>query len=122
MRKTSAGILMFKRDADVLLVLLAHPGGPFWKNRDDGAWTIPKGELDIDENPADAARREFEEEMGVRPGGDLVPLGEITQKGGKARDRVRRRKRLRCCITDKQHVRDRMAAAQRTFSGISGSR
>jgi predicted NUDIX family NTP pyrophosphohydrolase len=74
---------MFKRDAGELLVLLAHPGGPFWKNRDDDAWTIPKGEFDADEAPSAAARREFEEEMGADPGNGLVPLGEITQKGGK---------------------------------------
>jgi predicted NUDIX family NTP pyrophosphohydrolase len=83
MRKTSAGILMFKRHGDELLVLLSHPGGPFWKNRDHGAWTIPKGELEVGEEPADAARREFEEEMGTSPGESLSPLGEITQKGGK---------------------------------------
>jgi predicted NUDIX family NTP pyrophosphohydrolase len=82
-QKTSAGILMFKRAAGELLVLLVHPGGPFWKNRDDGAWTIPKGELGADEEPSLAARREFEEEMGVDPGGHLMPLDEITQKGGK---------------------------------------
>jgi predicted NUDIX family NTP pyrophosphohydrolase len=83
MRKTSAGILMFKRHSGELLVLLSHPGGPFWKNRDVGAWTIPKGELEIDEEPAAAACREFEEEMGSSPGKLLSPLGEITQKGGK---------------------------------------
>ena len=74
---------MFKREAGELLVLLAHPGGPFWKNRDAGAWTIPKGELDGDEEPSLAARREFREEMGSEPGDGLMPLGEITQKGGK---------------------------------------
>jgi predicted NUDIX family NTP pyrophosphohydrolase len=83
MRKTSAGILMFKRHGGELLVLLSHPGGPFWKNRDAGAWTVPKGELDADEGPEAAARREFEEEMGKPPGELLSPLGEITQKGGK---------------------------------------
>lgn len=83
MRKTSAGILLFKRIAGDVFVLLAHPGGPFWKSRDDGAWTIPKGELDAAEAPSAAARREFQEEMGVDPGTDLHPLGEITQKGGK---------------------------------------
>jgi predicted NUDIX family NTP pyrophosphohydrolase len=83
MRKTSAGILMFKRRGGELLVLLSHPGGPFWKNRDAGAWTVPKGELDADEGPEAAARREFEEEMGKPPGELLSPLGEITQKGGK---------------------------------------
>ncbi len=74
---------MFQRRDGELLVLLSHPGGPFWKNRDDGAWSIPKGELDIGEEPIAAARREFEEEMGSPPGEPLIPLGEITQKGGK---------------------------------------
>ena len=74
---------MFKRVAGDVFVLLAHPGGPFWKNRDEGAWTIPKGELDADEEPSAAARREFEEEMGADPGSPLMPLGEIAQKGGK---------------------------------------
>jgi predicted NUDIX family NTP pyrophosphohydrolase len=74
---------MFKRVAGELFVLLAHPGGPFWKNRDDNAWTIPKGELDADEAPYAAARREFQEEVGIDPGADLQPLGEIIQKGGK---------------------------------------
>ena len=74
---------MFQRRDGELQVLLSHPGGPFWKNRDDGAWSIPKGELDIGEEPIAAARREFEEEMGSPPGEPLIPLGEITQKGGK---------------------------------------
>ncbi len=74
---------MFKRVAGELFVLLAHPGGPFWKNRDEGAWTIPKGELHADEEPSAAALREFQEEMGADPGTDLQLLGEIVQKGGK---------------------------------------
>lgn len=74
---------MYKRANGDLLVLLAHPGGPFWKNRDDGAWTIPKGELDADEGEEDTARREFREELGADPGDTLEPLGEITQKAGK---------------------------------------
>jgi predicted NUDIX family NTP pyrophosphohydrolase len=83
MRKTSAGILMYRNDANGRVVLLAHPGGPFYRNKDAGAWTIPKGELDTDEEPAHAARREFIEEIGAEPGGALVSLGEIVQKGGK---------------------------------------
>ena len=83
MPKRSAGILLYKRIAGELLVLLAHPGGPFWQKRDVGAWTIPKGEFDADEMPEDAARREFREELGIDAIGPLQPLGEVTQKGGK---------------------------------------
>jgi predicted NUDIX family NTP pyrophosphohydrolase len=65
-------------------VLLVHPGGPFWKRRDDGAWSIPKGEIEDREAPTDVARREFQEELGVPPPqGDLTPLGSIRQAGGK---------------------------------------
>lgn len=63
--------------------LLAHPGGPFWKNKDLGAWTIPKGEIHEGEEPLAAARREFEEEIGFKPEGEFLPLAPITQKGGK---------------------------------------
>ncbi|RZJ24996.1 MAG: NUDIX domain-containing protein, partial [Flavobacterium sp.] len=65
--KQSAGILMYKFVDGKIEFLLAHPGGPFWKNKDLGAWTIPKGEIAADENPLDAAVREFEEETGTRP-------------------------------------------------------
>ena len=83
MSKQSAGILMYRRSRGELEVLLAHPGGPFWKNRDTGAWTIPKGELDGDGDADVCARREFEEEIGSDPGLAFVSLGEIVQKGGK---------------------------------------
>ena len=83
MPKRSAGILLYKRSAGELLVLLAHLGGQFWQKRDLGAWTIPKGEFESDEAPEDAARREFREELGVDPTGPLQPLGEVVQKGGK---------------------------------------
>jgi predicted NUDIX family NTP pyrophosphohydrolase len=83
MPKRSAGILLYKRNAGELLVLLAHPGGPFWQKRDEGAWTIPKGEFGSGETAEDAARREFREELGVDAVGDLQPLGEVVQKGGK---------------------------------------
>src|SRR5882757_5588669 len=79
----SAGILLYKRSAGELLVLLAHPGGPFWRQRDLGAWTIPKGEFDSGESAENAARREFREELGIEPAGTLVPLGVVVQKGGK---------------------------------------
>ena len=83
MSKRSAGILLYKRSAGELLVLLAHPGGPFWQKRDLGAWTIPKGEFESGEVPEDAARREFREELGMDATGPLQSLGEVTQKGGK---------------------------------------
>jgi predicted NUDIX family NTP pyrophosphohydrolase len=83
MPKRSAGILLYKRSAGELLVLLAHPGGPFWQKRDLGSWTIPKGEFGSDETPENAARREFREELGIDAVGVLEPLGEVMQKGGK---------------------------------------
>lgn len=82
MAKTSAGLLVFRRKPS-LQVLLAHPGGPFWQNRDEGAWSIPKGEVDENEDLLDAAKREFGEELGFVPGGDFIELGSIRQKGGK---------------------------------------
>ncbi len=83
MPRPSAGILLFQRRDSGLLVLLAHPGGPFWRNRDDGAWSIPKGELSPGETAEAAARREFAEETGMTPQGHLLPLGAIRQRGGK---------------------------------------
>ena len=79
----SAGILLYKHVAGELQVLLAHPGGPFWRGRDAGAWSIPKGEYDASEDPRAAARREFREELSVDPPGELRELGEIRQKSGK---------------------------------------
>src|SRR5688572_27603607 len=81
--KVSAGLVMFKRGAQGLQVLLVHPGGPFFRNRDEGIWTIPKGELDGEEDPLDAAQREFAEETGLKPCGPFLPLGSIRQKAGK---------------------------------------
>ena len=84
MAKVSAGILLYRRVVD-LEVLLVHPGGPFWKNKSDGVWSIPKGEFDPDtEDAEEAARREFAEELGrTTPSGAMEPLGEVTQKAGK---------------------------------------
>lgn len=79
----SAGLLLFRRPAGSLEVFLAHPGGPFWANRDDGAWTIPKGVVADGEALLDAAKREFEEETGIVPRPPFVPLGSIRQKAGK---------------------------------------
>jgi len=80
---TSAGLLLYRHGAAGLEVLLAHPGGPFWARKDDGAWMLPKGELGPHEDPLDAARREFAEEIGIAPEGPFAPLGEVRQKGGK---------------------------------------
>jgi predicted NUDIX family NTP pyrophosphohydrolase len=81
--KTSAGLLLYRRTGAGLELFLAHPGGPFWRGRDAGAWTIPKGIAEPDEDLLTAACREFEEETGVHPTGPFVPLGVIRQKAGK---------------------------------------
>lgn len=81
--KESSGILLYKFIAQQLFVLLAHPGGPFWKNKDAGSWTIPKGELNADEEPLAAAIREFSEETGIVPKGELIELRPIRLKSGK---------------------------------------
>jgi len=82
--KTSAGLVLFRRTVNHLEVLLVHPGGPIWAKRDSGAWSIPKGEVSEGEDLFVAARREFEEELGTPPPGSAtMPLGSITQKGGK---------------------------------------
>ena len=84
MPRTSAGILLFRRRDGRLEVLLGHPGGPFFTRRDEGAWTIPKGEVDPGEELLAVARREFEEETGrPAPIGEPIALGSIVQKGGK---------------------------------------
>ena len=84
MAKRSAGLLLYRRAPDGLEVLLAHPGGPLWRTRDAGAWTIPKGEIEAGEQPQAVARREFREETGHdAPAGEVVDLGEIRQKSGK---------------------------------------
>ncbi|SCB10770.1 NUDIX domain-containing protein [Rhizobium multihospitium] len=81
--KKSAGILMYKEAESGFLILLVHPGGPFWHKRDEGAWSIPKGEYKEDEEAEAAARREFAEETGHVPEGKLQPLGQLRQKSGK---------------------------------------
>ena len=79
----SAGILLFRFRSERLEVMLVHPGGPFWANRDDGAWSIPKGLPEDDENPLDTARREFKEETGFAVDGDFVDLGALKQSSVK---------------------------------------
>lgn len=82
----SAGILLFRRDEGELRVLLVHPGGPYWAKRDEGAWTIPKGECEEGEEPLSCALRELGEELGAVPDLDpeaLIALGSVRQKSGK---------------------------------------
>jgi predicted NUDIX family NTP pyrophosphohydrolase len=81
--KVSAGLLLFRRVSAGLELFLAHPGGPFWSQKDAGAWTIPKGLIEPGEDPLAAACREFEEETGVPPRGPFLPLGSVRQKAGK---------------------------------------
>ena len=81
--KTSAGILVYRKEEDVLQFLLVHPGGPFWKNKDLGVWSIPKGEIHDGEDLLITAKREFEEETTFKLDGIFTPLGSITQKSGK---------------------------------------
>lgn len=83
MLRVSAGLLMYRIHDGKLHVLLAHPGGPFFKSKDAGAWTIPKGEIGSDENPLETAKREFKDEMGFAPAGPFIALTPIKQKGGK---------------------------------------
>jgi predicted NUDIX family NTP pyrophosphohydrolase len=79
----SAGIIVHRPSNNIIEVFLVHPGGPFWVKKDDGAWSIPKGLYTTGEDPLDAARREFEEEVGVPIAGNFVDLGEFRQPGGK---------------------------------------
>jgi predicted NUDIX family NTP pyrophosphohydrolase len=85
MPKLSAGVLLYRSGPDDVEVLLVHPGGPYWAKRDDGAWSLPKGEYGAGEDPLEVAVREFREELGVDPPGDRphVFLGELHQPGSK---------------------------------------
>jgi len=81
--RTSAGLLLFRRTPAGVEVLLVHPGGPLWARKDEGAWSIPKGEIDPDEDPLTAARREFAEELGTEVSGEFIALHPIRQASGK---------------------------------------
>jgi predicted NUDIX family NTP pyrophosphohydrolase len=81
--KKSAGILVYRKGASGVQVLLVHPGGPFWARKDAGAWSIPKGEIDPAEDALAAAQREFAEETGMALAGEFLPLGDLRQAGGK---------------------------------------
>lgn len=81
--KKSAGILLFRNKEKGIEIFLVHPGGPFWQKKDDGAWSIPKGEMDEDEDALAAAKREFEEETGIACHGNFIRLEPVKQKSGK---------------------------------------
>lgn len=81
--KQSAGIVVYRKKGTLLEVLLVHPGGPFWVKKDDGAWSIPKGEILEGEDPLETAKREFQEETGQQIKGTFVPLGAIKQSKAK---------------------------------------
>lgn len=83
MAKTSAGLILYRMQSGQLEVLLVHPGGPFWGKKDEGAWFVPKGELNVGEEPLAGAKREFEEETGLKPEGEFLALGNVKQKSGK---------------------------------------
>jgi len=83
MAKRSAGLVLFRRTGPAPEVLLAHPGGPFWAKKDEGAWSIPKGLIEGDETPLAAAKREFAEETGLHPRGNFIELGSFKQPSGK---------------------------------------
>lgn len=82
-KKTSAGILLYRLSDDGLEVFLVHPGGPFWAKKDDGAWSVPKGLFEDNENPLEAAKREFREETGFDISGDFMALTPLKQPSGK---------------------------------------
>jgi predicted NUDIX family NTP pyrophosphohydrolase len=82
-RNASAGLLLFRRTRGPLQLFLAHPGGPFWRKHDEHAWTIPKGLIEVGEEPLAAAQREFQEETGIPPLGPFIPLGSVKQRSGK---------------------------------------
>ncbi len=81
--KKSAGILLYRVKNGIPEVMLVHPGGPFWKNKDAGAWSIPKGEFSAEEDPLEAALRELQEETGIPVKGECIPLTPVKQKSGK---------------------------------------
>jgi len=81
--KQAAGLLLFRAHLGTLEVLLVHPGGPLWARKDEGAWSIPKGEVEPNEDALAAARREVEEETGARPSGSFIALSPVRQTGGK---------------------------------------
>ena len=82
-KNQSAGLLLYRKYRNSIQVFLVHPGGPLWKNKDEGAWSIPKGEFGGNEKPLQAAIREFSEETGISLSGEFIELEPVVQKGGK---------------------------------------
>jgi len=108
--KESAGLLLYRRRDRTLEVLLVHPGGPFWKRREEGAWSLPKGEIEQGERPIEVARREFQEELGQPPpDGSFTPLGSIRQAGGKV-------------VHAWRHLQRGVAASLRSDAGVPRGR
>jgi predicted NUDIX family NTP pyrophosphohydrolase len=118
MPKISAGLVMYRVKDGRLQVLLVHPGGPFWRKKDDGVWSIPKGEVAADEDIFSAARREFQEETGIKPEGRFIELGSITQERQDC-SRLGIRGRLRHKCDSQQHIYARVASAFGTQAGVS---
>ena len=108
--RVSAGLLMYRRVGGELQVLLAHPGGPFFRNKDEGAWSIPKGEVGPGEDLLAAAVREFGEEIGVAPTGPFLAPDAGEAEGGQGRPRLGLRGGLRPLVDLLQHLHDRVAA------------
>ena len=120
--KKSAGLLLFRRTSAGLEVLLVHPGGPYWAKKDDGAWSIPKGEFAEDEEPLSAAKRKFEEETGAAVDGAFIPLEPVRAAEWQDRIRVGAPVRLRSLEADEQPVHHGVAAEVRATAAVSGSR
>src|SRR4051812_22696811 len=119
----SAGILAYRKGAHGLEVLLVHPGGPFWRNKDSGAWSIPKGEIDAAGDPEQVARREFAEELGPSASiGGLQELGEVRQRGGKSVIAFAGEGHFDPAALVSKCLRHRMAAPKRPAAELSRSR
>ena len=119
--EVSAGLLAFRRVSE-LEVLLAHPGGPFWAKKDDGAWTIPKGLAEPGADLLDTARREFAEETNLAALGGFIPLTAVKQQSGKVVHVWAFEADFDLTPFVEQHVRDRVAAAVGTAAAVSGDR
>jgi ADP-ribose pyrophosphatase YjhB (NUDIX family) len=126
MAKRSAGILMHRRGAAGIELLLVHPGGPFWASKDHGAWSIPKGEYDAEEEPLACAIREFAEELGIAPhavdAGAFLELGELVQPSRKVITAFAAEGDLRSGQAQAQYLRDGMAAEERAEAILSRGR
>ena len=124
MPKRSAGLLVYRRVPGEPEVLLVHPGGPFWAKKDDGSWSLPKGEYEPDEDPLEVAIREFREELGVDPPDAPAPtlLGEVRQPGGKLVMAWALPGELNVGNGPEQHLHDGMAAAIGPDGRVPGGR